>query len=214
MRRIKITLVKPGGHAESIGLKNGDVLDTLSGIALENPETLTRGLAESDGRPRELVVYRDGEHILFSVTSTTLGVVLAVFDMDDLLSEQEMANRIAGIIVTTAPTIDGHRVTETIDVLSAECVIGVNVFKEFLASVTDTFGGRSETVQKVLRDARKDCLRELRLEAARIGANAVIAVALDYNEFSGQGKSMLFVVASGTAVIVEPTELLVRNTNG
>jgi hypothetical protein len=37
-----------------------------------------------------------------------------------------------------------------------------------------------------------------------LGANAVVGVALDYSEFSGQGKSMLFLVASGTAVIIKP----------
>ena len=36
------------------------------------------------------------------------------------------------------------------------------------------------------------------------GANAVIGLNLAYNEISGDGKSMLFVVASGTAVHVEP----------
>jgi hypothetical protein len=35
------------------------------------------------------------------------------------------------------------------------------------------------------------CLRELRREAAQIGGDAVIAVDLDYSEFSGCGKSIL-----------------------
>lgn len=45
--------------------------------------------------------------------------------------------------------------------------------------------------------------QELRKEAEELGANAVIGVRLDYSEFSGGGKSMLFLVASGTAVVVE-----------
>ena len=69
--------------------------------------------------------------------------------------------------------------------------------------MTDFFGGRSESTQGVLRDARRTCLNELRKEAFSVGANAVIAVDLDYSEFSGKGKSMLFLVASGTAVTVE-----------
>jgi uncharacterized protein YbjQ (UPF0145 family) len=79
----------------------------------------------------------------------------------------------------------------------------MNMFRDIFAAFTDTFGGRSEASQKVLRDARKTCLLELKKEAAQIGADAVIAVDLDYNEFSGGGKSMLFLVASGTAVRVE-----------
>ena len=88
--------------------------------------------------------------------------------------------------------------------MTAECVYGMNLFRDFFAGMSDTFDGRSETTQRALREARETCLRELRREAVRVGANAVIAVDLDYSEFSGQGKSMLFLVASGTAVEVEP----------
>lgn len=88
----------------------------------------------------------------------------------------------------------------TIDIVTAECVFGMNLFRDFFAGLSDITGGRSESTQKVLREARRTCLTELRREAHRIGANAVIAVDLDYSEFSGQGKSMLFLVASGTAV--------------
>jgi uncharacterized protein YbjQ (UPF0145 family) len=78
-----------------------------------------------------------------------------------------------------------------------------NLFSDFFAGMTDFFGGRSDSTQKVLRDARRTCLYELKKEAYEGGANAVIAVKLDYSEFTGKGKSMLFLVASGTAVQVE-----------
>ena len=58
----------------------------------------------------------------------------------------------------------------------------------------------------MLRDARKTCLTELRREALMIKANAVIGVDLDYSEISGKGKSMLFLVATGTAVRIEKEE--------
>jgi uncharacterized protein YbjQ (UPF0145 family) len=80
----------------------------------------------------------------------------------------------------------------------------MNIFRDLFAGLTDIFGGRSASSQKILRDARKLCIRELKKEAAELGADAVIAVDLDYSEFSGGGKSMLFLVASGTAVKIEP----------
>jgi len=107
------------------------------------------------------------------------------------------------IIVTTEPAMDGYRVTRRLEVITAECVFGMNLFRDFFASITDILGGRSSSSQKVLRDARRTCLTELRREALIAGANAIVAVDLDYNEISGDGKSMLFLVASGTAVIVE-----------
>ena len=51
--------------------------------------------------------------------------------------------------------------------------------------------------EKVLNDLRETCLYELKALAYAKGADAVIAIDLDYSEFSG---GMLFLVASGTAV--------------
>jgi len=116
----------------------------------------------------------------------------------------EVIERLAGeIILTTETTMSGYHVTERIEIITAECVFGMNLFKDFFAGMRDIFGGRSKASQGVLRDSRKVCLSELRREALMVGANAVVAVDLDYNEISGDGKSMLFLVASGTAVSVE-----------
>jgi uncharacterized protein YbjQ (UPF0145 family) len=46
----------------------------------------------------------------------------------------------------------------------------------------------------------------LRAEAFALEADAVVGVRLDFNEYSGGGKSMLFVVATGTAVKLQPQE--------
>ncbi len=87
--------------------------------------------------------------------------------------------------------------------ITAECVYGMNIFKDLFSGVRDIFGGRSGAVQNTLRDARKTVLNELKKEAFQLGANAVVAIDLDYSEVSGGGKSMLFLVASGTAVMIE-----------
>jgi len=107
------------------------------------------------------------------------------------------------IILTTESILDGYRVIERKEIITAECVFGMNMFRDFFAGIRDIFGGRSSASQKVLRDSRRVCLTELRREALMSEANAVIAVDLDYSEISGDDKSMLFLVASGTAVVVE-----------
>ncbi|WP_185827561.1 YbjQ family protein [Halomonas nitroreducens] len=109
------------------------------------------------------------------------------------------------LLLTTSSHLEGYRVTEHLDIVSAECVFGMNVFKDMFAGLRDFFGGRNKSSQDALRDARIACLDELRREAERLGANAVIAVDLDYSEISGGGKSMLFLVATGTAVKVART---------
>ncbi len=109
------------------------------------------------------------------------------------------------LIVTTETTLSGYEIEERIDIVTAECVFGMNIFRDMFAGIRDIIGGRSSASQKVLRDARYTSLTELRREALIAGANAVIAVDLDYSEISGDGKSMLLVVVSGTACRVRKT---------
>lgn len=132
---------------------------------------------------------------------------------DAILSTMNAERKmIQSVIVTTTPSLEDYRVTKVIDVISAECVFGMSIFKDFFTGLTDFFGGRSETSQKVLKEARQLCIKELKTEAHRVGANAVIGVSLDYSEFSGQGKSMLFLVASGTAVVLEKINASIEAT--
>ena len=118
----------------------------------------------------------------------------------DTSNETKLIQQSQSIKLTTANSFVNHEVFEELEIITAECVFGMNIFRDFFAGMTDFFGGRSSASQKVLRDARQNCLRELKIEAARIEADGVLGVDLDYSEISGKGKGMLFLVASGTAV--------------
>jgi uncharacterized protein YbjQ (UPF0145 family) len=115
--------------------------------------------------------------------------------------------RIANFFMTTETVLLDHTIVRRIEIVSAECAFGMNLFRDLFAGIRDVFGGRSEATQKVLRDARRKVLSELRSEALQVGAHAVIGVDLDYSEFSGGGKSMLFLVANGTAVALKKRPL-------
>lgn len=106
------------------------------------------------------------------------------------------------MIVTTTSTIDGYTVRSYLGVVTGETILGANVFKDFMAGLSDFFGGRSKAYESSLAEARNTALAEMMDRAAAMGANAVIGVDLDY-ETVGQGGSMLMVNASGTAVILE-----------
>jgi uncharacterized protein YbjQ (UPF0145 family) len=78
----------------------------------------------------------------------------------------------------------------------------MNIFKDIAANFRDLVGGRSGVVQKTLKDARQTAFREVKLQAAELGANAVIAVDIDYNTIStGSSTNMMMVSVSGTAVV-------------
>ena len=116
-------------------------------------------------------------------------------------AEQELDTTIDAIMLTTeaAPNIN---ITKRIEIVTAECAFGMNIFKDLFAGVRDIVGGRSKAVQESMRDSRRTALYELKKEAHAVGANAVVGVDLDYMELSSGG-TMVLLVASGTAVIVE-----------
>jgi uncharacterized protein YbjQ (UPF0145 family) len=197
--------------AFNAGILENDAIYACNDIDLDSVDHLINIMKDSDSQENCLSLLRGSNLIKVVIKADRLGAVLAPKDISEQFSraqrEQERKAREAKyngdyshIILSTTPSLDGYRVTETVDVITAECAFGMNVFKDIFSAVTDFFGGRSGAVQNTLRDARKLCLNELRKEAFDIGADAVIGVDLDYSEFTGREKSMLFMVASGTAV--------------
>jgi uncharacterized protein YbjQ (UPF0145 family) len=103
------------------------------------------------------------------------------------------------MILTTTNVVEGRPVRSYLGIVTGEVIVGANIFSDLFASVTDIVGGRSGSYENALRDARHQALAELQAEAADLGADAVVAIDLDY-EVLGKAGSMLMVSASGTAV--------------
>lgn len=103
------------------------------------------------------------------------------------------------MIVTTTNTLETHKISEYIGVVTGETIIGANFIKDFFAGIRDIVGGRSGSYEKVLREAKDTAMKEMIEQAKSKGADAVIGIDLDY-ETVGQNGGMLMVSASGTAV--------------
>ena len=103
------------------------------------------------------------------------------------------------MLLTTTNFIEGRPIQEYLGIVTAETIIGANIFKDIFAGIRDIVGGRSGTYEKVIEEARTSALQELEMRAQQTGANAVIGIDLDF-ETVGSGGSMLMVVATGTAV--------------
>ena len=105
------------------------------------------------------------------------------------------------MIITTTPNIEGHPIKEYKGLVTGETIIGANFLKDFLAGITDFFGGRSSSYEAVLAKAKDVALREMQYRAVAMGANAIVGIDLDY-EVLGKENSMLMVTSSGTAVVI------------
>lgn len=104
------------------------------------------------------------------------------------------------MLLSTTSTIEG-RTIEYLGLVSGEAILGANIFKDFFAGIRDIVGGRSAAYEGELRKAKEIALAEMREQAQRLGANAIIGIDLDYETISVGGE-MLMVSASGTAVIL------------
>jgi uncharacterized protein YbjQ (UPF0145 family) len=103
------------------------------------------------------------------------------------------------MIVTTTAIVEGSPVRQYIGVATGEVIMAANIGRDLLASVRDIVGGRSRAYETKLREARDAAFKEMTEQAAQMGANAIIGVAINY-EVVRQG--MLMVAVSGTAVII------------
>ncbi|MBA3259347.1 MAG: heavy metal-binding domain-containing protein [Gemmatimonadales bacterium] len=108
------------------------------------------------------------------------------------------------MLVVTTPSIEGRRITRYLGLVSGDAILGANIFKDFFAGIRDIVGGRSAAYEQELRKAKTIALEEMQAEAQQMGANAIVAVDLDYETVQvGSGGGMLMVSASGTAVVLE-----------
>ncbi|HEU0120460.1 MAG TPA: heavy metal-binding domain-containing protein [Bryobacteraceae bacterium] len=107
------------------------------------------------------------------------------------------------MLLTTTSTIEGSQQIQYLGVVSGEAILGANIFKDFFAGIRDIVGGRSAAYEGELRKAKDIALAEMQQQAAQMGANAVIAIDIDYETIQiGNGGGMMMVSAAGTAVIL------------
>lgn len=103
------------------------------------------------------------------------------------------------MFMTTTPAIEGKTIRSYHGIVTGEAIIGANFLKDMFAGVRDFVGGRAGAYEKTLRAARENAFADMSEAAAKLGANAVVGVDIDY-EVLGEKNGMLMVTVCGTAV--------------
>jgi uncharacterized protein YbjQ (UPF0145 family) len=114
---------------------------------------------------------------------------------------RELAARAKEILLTTTPTVEGHRVVAYLGIESVEIVIGTGFLSELTGDISDFLGQRSTVFESKLREAKDAAFRLMQHRAAEKGADAVIGIDLDYTEFSG---NRIGLILNGTIVRLDP----------
>jgi uncharacterized protein YbjQ (UPF0145 family) len=101
------------------------------------------------------------------------------------------------MLIVTTDGIEGRKIVDYLGIVSGDAIVGANVFRDIFARVRDVVGGRVGGYEAALRGAKQHAIDDMIEEAEAAGANAIVAVDLDYEVV---GESMLMVSANGTAV--------------
>ena len=103
------------------------------------------------------------------------------------------------MLISTTEALHGFEITDYLGLVHGEVVSGANILRDMMATVTDFVGGRSAAYEDELKSSREAVLQQVGDRALRLGADAVIAVDIDFEVLGGRG-AMIMVTAVGTAV--------------
>jgi len=106
-------------------------------------------------------------------------------------------------VVTTTFDVHGQDIVAYLGIVSGQTAIGMMFLKDMITSLTDIFGGRSGIMERNFRTAKDEAIKQMTEDAKRMGANAVVGVTVNFNPIEGNGKQMLMVIATGTAIITK-----------
>ncbi len=112
-------------------------------------------------------------------------------------TEKPDEEAIRNMLITTTPNVQGSKIVEYLGLVSGQAIMGGNVFRDMIASVSDAIGGRSGLYEEKFREAREHAIHDLAIQAITKGANAIVGVKIDHEMVRND---MMSVSVHGTAV--------------
>ena len=108
--------------------------------------------------------------------------------------------RITTMIVTTAPSVEGHRIKETKGIVRGLIVRSPTIGQGFMGSIGQMLGGQNAAFTKMCEQVRSEAHDLCEAHAKALGANAIIGLRYDASELKD---GVTEVLCYGTAVVVE-----------
>lgn len=103
------------------------------------------------------------------------------------------------IIVTTTDQIENRSIESYIGIVRTSAVVGNDV------ALADLFSSTARKYSRKLEAIYDKALRDIRLQALAVGANAVVGLHGEFEEVFGKGKTRFIVSLMGTAVSLSPS---------
>ena len=101
------------------------------------------------------------------------------------------------IILATMPMIPKYEIDEVLGVVYGSSTRTRGLGGRFISSIESVVGGKGTAYAEEIEKARKEALEDLKNEARRLGANAVLSIDFETTEVL---EGFILVSAYGTAV--------------
>ena len=103
------------------------------------------------------------------------------------------------IFLCTTDYLEGYSIEAYCGLVSAHVTSGVNALRGWLTAFRDIVGGKSGSYEKELTRLEERAITQLSEKATSLGANAIMGLRWDYSYIGGDRRSLLMLVATGTA---------------
>lgn len=107
------------------------------------------------------------------------------------------------MIITTSEAVAGHRIVKTLGIVRGNTVRARHVGRDILAGLRNIVGGEIHEYTKLMAESREQTIDRMVADAAKLGANAIIATRFTTSVIVGGAAELLSV---GTAVVIEPEQ--------
>ena len=105
------------------------------------------------------------------------------------------------MIITTSEAVAGHRIVKTLGIVRGNTVRARHVGRDILAGLRNIVGGEIHEYTKLMAESREQTIDRMVADAAKLGANAIVATRFTTSVIVGGAAELLSV---GTAVVIEP----------
>lgn len=103
------------------------------------------------------------------------------------------------ILLCTVDHLEGYCIEAYYGLVSAHMASGVNALRGWLTAFRDIVGGKSGSYEKELERLEERAIEQLSQKAHALGGNAILGLRFDYSYIGGDRRSLLTLVATGTA---------------
>jgi len=119
-----------------------------------------------------------------------------------IADEEQLKSEIDKVLVTTE-TVTNFNISNRIDVITSQAAFEINNFKDIVVGFMNPVKGRANEMEKQIDTLKDKAMYDLKAKAHQLNANGVVGVDLDISTVTIGQISMLMLVASGTAVVIE-----------